>query len=97
MTKAFIPSMAKKGRGHIVCMCSSSSLIGPASMLSTQNTRQSPYVIVLVLLDYGASKWANLGFMEALEHDYKMIGNEDIDFTSICPGFVNTPLVADLP
>lgn len=47
---------------------------------------------VPLLTDYCASKWAAIGFTEALSEEVRRKGI-DIKFTTVCPMFVNTNLV----
>jgi all-trans-retinol dehydrogenase (NAD+) len=48
------------------------------------------------LTDYTASKFALFGFMEALQHELAANGNTDIEFTTVCPIFVHTPMIDKL-
>uniref|UniRef100_A0AC34RHZ6 Uncharacterized protein n=1 Tax=Panagrolaimus sp. JU765 TaxID=591449 RepID=A0AC34RHZ6_9BILA len=48
------------------------------------------------LVDYCSSKFAALGFMEALENETHVQGHPEIHFTSICPTFVDTPMIQNV-
>uniref|UniRef100_A0AC35G6P7 Uncharacterized protein n=1 Tax=Panagrolaimus sp. PS1159 TaxID=55785 RepID=A0AC35G6P7_9BILA len=48
------------------------------------------------LSDYTASKFALFGFMEALQHELAANGNTDIEFTTVCPIFIRTPMIDKL-
>ncbi|KAI1703385.1 short chain dehydrogenase domain-containing protein [Ditylenchus destructor] len=45
------------------------------------------------LVDYSASKFAAFGFMEALEYELHGEGFHEIDFTTVCPTFVQTAMI----
>ncbi|KAI6218922.1 hypothetical protein M3Y95_01139700 [Aphelenchoides besseyi] len=78
-TKAFLPRMLERDRGHIVTVGSVASIIGAAP-----------------LVDYAASKFGAFGFMEALGNQLMEQGHTNIDFTTVCPYYVRTPMINDL-
>lgn len=78
-TKAFLPYMLERKKGHIVVTAS----VGAFTGLPTAN-------------DYTAAKYGVFGFMEALQNDVNWNNPiENIHFTTVCPGFVSTPLIKD--
>ena len=48
------------------------------------------------LVDYSASKFAVYGFMEALEHQLLVQGHLGIDFTTVCPIYVQTSMLDNM-
>ena len=48
------------------------------------------------LVDYSTSKFAAIGFMEALENEVTAQGYPEIRFTTICPTFVTTPMIENV-
>ncbi|XP_043914837.1 17-beta-hydroxysteroid dehydrogenase 13-like [Protopterus annectens] len=48
------------------------------------------------LVDYSASKFAAVGFHEALTEELNVLGKEGIKTTCLCPFFVNTGFVANI-
>lgn len=48
------------------------------------------------LVDYSASKFGVFGFMEALEHQLIHQGHLGIDFTTVCPIYVQTPMLDNM-
>jgi len=48
------------------------------------------------LVDYSTTKFAVLGFMEALNNELAMLGKDGIKTTTVCPAFVRTQMVNSL-
>ena len=48
------------------------------------------------LVDYCTSKFAAIGFMEALENEVTAQGYPEIKFTTICPTFVSSPMIENV-
>lgn len=71
--KAFLPSMMKNNRGHIVSISSMAGHVGIAK-----------------LVDYCASKFAVVGFDEALRMELESEGYSSIKTTIICPYFIRS-------
>jgi len=76
LVKEVLPSMVSNGFGHIVSTASVLGLYG----FSPRCT------------DYTASKFAAVGFMEALEYDLHAKGVKCVNFTTICPFMIKTPM-----
>jgi len=76
LVKEVLPSMISNGYGHIV---STASVLGVYGF--------SPRCC-----DYAASKFAAVGFMEALEYDVHAKGVKSINFTTVCPFMIKTPM-----
>jgi len=72
-TRAFLPTMIARGRGHIVTIASAAGLIG-----------------VPKLTDYAASKFAAVGFDDALRAELRHQGHREIRTTVVCPYFIAT-------
>ncbi|CAJ0572236.1 unnamed protein product, partial [Mesorhabditis spiculigera] len=49
------------------------------------------------LVEYSASKFAAFGFQEALENEVYGLGKRRIQFTTVCPIFVQTRMLDDIP
>lgn len=49
------------------------------------------------LVDYSSSKFAVYGFMEALENQLRLQNHFNIDFTTVCPIYVQTSMIKDIP
>lgn len=73
MTRAFLPAMIERGRGHIVTIASAAGLIGAPGMT-----------------DYAASKYAAVGFDDALRAELRHLGHRGIRTTVVCPYFIST-------
>jgi all-trans-retinol dehydrogenase (NAD+) len=71
-TRAFLPAMAERNRGHIVTIASAGGLVAAPR-----------------LTDYSASKFAAVGFDEALRLELARDGL-DIRTTVVCPFYVDT-------
>jgi len=71
-TRAFLPAMLERNRGHIVTIASAGGLVAAPR-----------------LTDYSASKFAAVGFDEALRLELGREGRE-IRTTVICPFYVST-------
>jgi len=69
----FVPAMVKRGRGGHVINLSSTA----------------GYVAGEALLAYSTTKFAVLGFSEALRDE---LGRHGIGVTAVCPGVINTPI-----
>ena len=72
LTRAFLPAMVARKRGHIVTIASAGGLAGTAK-----------------LTDYCASKFAAVGFDDALRAELAYLG-QPIDTTLVCPYYINT-------
>jgi all-trans-retinol dehydrogenase (NAD+) len=72
-TRAFLPAMIARGRGHIVTIASAAGLIGTPR-----------------LTDYAASKYAVVGFDDALRSELRHLGHRGIRTTVVCPYFIST-------
>ena len=73
-TRAALPGLIARQRGHILNLASAASLTGVA----LQTT-------------YCASKWAVLGFSEALRYELmQLYPKAPIHVTAVCPSFVDT-------
>lgn len=72
-TKAFLPDMLTRNKGHIVTIA---SLLGKTPLNG--------------LVDYCSSKYAAVGFDEALRVELKALGKTGIKTTLVCPSLVNT-------
>ncbi len=72
-TRAFLPTMIARGRGHVVTIASAAGLIG-----------------VPKLTDYAASKFAAVGFDDALRAELRHLGQRGIRTTVVCPYFIST-------
>ncbi|XP_030383063.1 estradiol 17-beta-dehydrogenase 11 isoform X2 [Scaptodrosophila lebanonensis] len=70
-TKAFLPKMIEKERGHIATIASLAGHVG-----------------ISKLVDYCASKFAAVGFDEALRLELDVLGHTNIQTTCICPFFI---------
>ncbi|XP_060665951.1 estradiol 17-beta-dehydrogenase 11 [Drosophila nasuta] len=70
-TKAFLPKMIEKERGHIATIASLAGHVG-----------------ISKLVDYCASKFAAVGFDEALRLELEVLGHTNIQTTCICPFFI---------
>jgi len=73
ITKALLPRMIARRKGHVLNVASASAFWNPP-----------------VLTAYGTSKYALLGFSEALRSEMRPHG---VRVTAVCPGFVSTPIV----
>ncbi|CAI4226819.1 unnamed protein product [Auanema sp. JU1783] len=49
------------------------------------------------LVDYSASKFGAFGFQEALENEVYNQGYKNIKFTTVCPSFVATNMLSEIP
>jgi len=76
LAKEVLPSMISNGYGHIVSTASVLGLYG----FCPRST------------DYAASKYAAVGFMEALEYDLHAKGVDCVGFTTVCPFMIKTPM-----
>lgn len=74
--KAFLPSMLRRGRGHLVTVASAAGLAGAAR-----------------LTDYCASKFAAVGFDEALRQELRQLDGRIVT-TVVCPYFADTGMFA---
>ena len=72
MTRALLPGMLERGRGHVVNMASAAGL----TAVPLQTT-------------YCSSKWAAVGFSEALRAEMNHLGHP-VKVTCVCPGYVDT-------
>lgn len=79
MAKAFLPRMLERDRGHIVCVCSLSGIVGAKD-----------------LVDYSASKFGAFGFQEALENEMYSRKRRNIQFTTVCPTYIQTPMISNI-
>jgi len=75
---ALLPGMIASGYGHIVSVSSIVGLYG-----FTPRTT-----------DYVASKFAAVGFMEALDYELHSKGVDSIGLTTVCPYMIATPMFA---
>ena len=75
-TRAVLPGMIARGRGHIVTVASAGGLVG--------TTR---------LVDYCASKFAAVGFDEALRAELRRLG-APVRTTVVCPYYIDTGMFA---
>ncbi|HJV22573.1 MAG TPA: SDR family oxidoreductase [Holophagaceae bacterium] len=75
-SRAALPGMIARGRGHIVTLASAGGLVG--------TTR---------LVDYCASKFAAVGFDDALRAELRRLGLP-IQTTVVCPFFIDTGMFA---
>jgi len=76
LTKEVLSHMISNEYGHIVSTASVLGLYG----FSPRCT------------DYAASKFAAVGFMEALEYDLHAKGVDCVGFTTVCPFMIKTPM-----
>lgn len=76
VTKAFLPHMVERDRGHVVTISSAGGLIGVARMT-----------------DYSASKFAAVGFDEALRVELKKTA-PGVRTTIVCPYYIDTGMFA---
>ncbi|KAH8271699.1 hypothetical protein KR044_001393 [Drosophila immigrans] len=72
-TKAFLPKMIEKERGHIATIASLAGHVG-----------------ISKLVDYCASKFAAVGFDEALRLELEVLGHTNIQTTCVCPFFIQS-------
>lgn len=72
VTRAFLPAMLARGRGHVVTVASAAGLAGTAR-----------------LVDYCASKFAAVGFDEALRLELGRLGSP-VRTTVVCPFYIDT-------
>ncbi len=75
-TRALLPGMIARGRGHVVTVASAGGLVG--------TTR---------LVDYCASKFAAVGFDDALRAEMRRLG-APIRTTVVCPFYIDTGMFA---
>jgi all-trans-retinol dehydrogenase (NAD+) len=75
-TRAFLPQMLERDRGHLVTIASAAGLAGTAK-----------------LTDYCASKFAAVGFDEALRQELRQQGSKVVT-TIVCPYFTDTGMFA---
>ncbi len=71
-TRAFLPGMIERGRGHIVTIASAGGIVGTAR-----------------LTDYCSSKFAAVGFDDALRLELKQAGHPVVT-TVVCPFYIDT-------
>ncbi|KAF7896052.1 hypothetical protein EAF00_006067 [Botryotinia globosa] len=80
MAREFVPAMIKKNHGHVVTIASIAS-----------------YLVHAANVDYSCSKASALAFHEGLASELKALYNApNVRTTVVNPGWVQTPLVADL-
>ncbi|XP_045127037.1 short-chain dehydrogenase/reductase family 16C member 6-like isoform X2 [Portunus trituberculatus] len=72
-TKAFLPDMVTRNKGHIVTIA---SILGKTPLNG--------------LVDYCSSKYAAVGFDEALRMELKALGKTGIKTTLVCPSLIST-------
>ncbi|VDL80790.1 unnamed protein product [Nippostrongylus brasiliensis] len=48
------------------------------------------------IADYSASKFGAFGFQEALENEMYERGRRHIQFTTVCPSYIGTPMIKDI-
>lgn len=75
-TRAVLPGMLARGRGHVVTVASAGGLVG--------TTR---------LVDYCATKFAAVGFDDALRAELRRLG-QPIRTTVVCPFYIDTGMFA---
>ena len=75
-TRAVLPGMIARGRGHVVTVASAGGLVG--------TTR---------LVDYCASKFAAVGFDDALRAELRRLG-APVKTTVVCPYYIDTGMFA---
>lgn len=75
-TRAVLPGMLARGRGHLVTVASAGGLVG--------TTR---------LVDYCATKFAAVGFDDALRAELRRLG-QPIRTTVVCPFYIDTGMFA---
>uniref|UniRef100_A0A0M3IJA8 Estradiol 17-beta-dehydrogenase 11 n=1 Tax=Ascaris lumbricoides TaxID=6252 RepID=A0A0M3IJA8_ASCLU len=54
------------------------------------------FVAAPKLVDYASTKYALLGFMEGLQNEMKYMRKDGIQFTIVCPHWINTRLIRQL-
>ncbi len=72
--EAFLPAMIEAGKGGHIV-----NMVSASAFIATKE-----------MIAYTTSKFAFLGFSEALRSD---LAKHNIGVTSICPGIVNTPII----
>ncbi|GMT11326.1 hypothetical protein PFISCL1PPCAC_2623, partial [Pristionchus fissidentatus] len=80
MIKEFLPDMYDRNLGHIVSIASLGGIT-----VSPQD-----------LITYCSSKFASLAFMEGLENEATCLGKTGVRFTTVCPGYFQSPLLNNL-
>ncbi len=78
--KAFLPAMLERDAGGHIVCLA--SLAG--------------FVGAPGLVDYSASKFAAVGFMEALANELVVLGKQHIKTTIICPTFIRNKMIENL-
>ncbi|KAK5968117.1 hypothetical protein GCK32_015064, partial [Trichostrongylus colubriformis] len=108
MAKAFLPRMIERDSGHIVAVCSTSSIFGAKDLVDYSASKFGAFgfqarntFLSLRTFSVNNSEYAlnvlKQSMEEALENEMYSRRKRNIHFTTICPTFMRTRMIADIP